>query len=159
GTGGLDHALLLQPLADGRTARPLVDPHLDPTVARSGVVIGVEARQQRAQAAEGEEDAADDERGGQDEGQAGHPAPTDPPPPAAALLGDPVVVEDRILEVRHESRPFRGLRRRGRPTRSPGGPPVARSVSSAVCRMSTAAAWSTTSRCPRPATPLSRRPR
>ena len=41
-------------------------------------------------------------------------------------------------------------------TCSPGGVPVPRSPSRAAWRMSTAAAWSTTARCLRPATPLSR---
>ncbi len=70
--------------------------------------------------------------------------------------GSPKIVSVKSCCWRHGLVSFvRGLRRPG-PTRSPGGAPVLRSRSRAVCRISTAAAWSTTARCRLPATPLSR---
>ena len=64
---------------------------------------------------------------------------------------------DGVVLLRHRLLSFvLGLRRPG-PTSSPGGRPELRSASRAACRMRTAAAWSTTERCRRPSTPLSRR--
>ncbi len=168
GAAGLDDASVEQGPGDVLAGLPGLDDDVDPHAAGAGEVVGLRLGEQpgdhRPDGTERRPRGAADEDDGQEDHEQATPAAAGRPPTVTVQVATAAdrgrrLPEDRLGDVvllRHCRGSFvRGLRRPGL-TRSPGGEPVLRSVSRAVWRISTAAAWSTTARCRRAATPLSR---